>query len=192
MIYQKNKKVYPPKELVYKAIELCPLDKTKVVILGQDPYHGPNQANGLAFSVNKESQLPPSLKNIYIELKNDLNISCIHGDLSRWAKQGVLLLNSVLTVEEGKPGSHYGLGWENFTDDIIRALNEYRNIIFVLWGKKAQLKKQLINSEKHYILEAAHPSPFSAHRGFFGCRHFSKINDILKSINKHPIDWRLN
>lgn len=196
-IYQANKKIYPPKDQVYRAVDLCPLEKAKVIIIGQDPYHRPNQANGLAFSVNKETPLPPSLKNIFKELKNDLGIECSHGDLSRWAKQGVLLLNTVLTVEEGKPGSHYNLGWEKFTDGLIRALNERpvtdpsKALIFVLWGKKAQDKKKYIDNPPHYVLEAPHPSPFSANNGFFGCRHFSKINDILLKMGKRPIDWRL-
>lgn len=188
-IYKDGKKIYPPKYHVFRAMELCPLDKVKVVILGQDPYHGPGQANGLAFSVNKGITLPPSLRNIFKELESDLRIKNTYGDLTSWAKQGVLLLNTVLTVEEGKPGSHYDIGWEKYTDNIIRHLNKKEDIIFVLWGSKAKAKKLLIDEEKHYILESAHPSPLSC-QGFFGCRHFSKINDILVSINKKIINWR--
>lgn len=191
LIYKPGKTVYPPKEQVFRALDLCPIDQTKVVILGQDPYHGPNQANGLAFSVNRGVPLPPSLRNIFKELKDDLGIENRTGDLSRWAKQGVLLLNTVLTVEEGSPGSHSDLGWEKFTDDVIRALNDRKDsLIFVLWGSKAKTKETLISGH-HFILYAPHPSPFSAHKGFLGCRHFSLINKILADKGKRPIDWRL-
>lgn len=185
--------ILPQKEDVFRALDLVPPSDVKVVIVGQDPYHGKDQANGLAFSVNKGLPLPPSLKNIYEELESDLDIwTPRHGDLTRWAKQGVLLLNSVLTVYENQPASHYLFGWEMFTDQIIRELSKnHSNIVFVLWGKKAQSKRLLIDSTKHLIIESAHPSPLSASKGFFGSKPFSKINKYLKEIGKHPIDWRL-
>lgn len=179
--------VVPKKDQIFRALELCPLHKVKVVILAQDPYSGPGQANGLAFSVNKGTDLPPSLKNIFKELKDDLGIENTHGDLSKWAKQGVLLLNSVLTTEIGKPGAHFGKGWEIYTDTIIRQVSDEKDaVIFLLWGKKAQEKKSLINIEKHVILEASHPSPLA--HDFLGCKHFSKVNELLTE----PIDWKLD
>jgi uracil-DNA glycosylase len=183
-------KVVPKKDQIFRALELCPLHKVKVVVLAQDPYHGPGQANGLAFSVNKGTDLPPSLKNIFKELKDDLGIENTHGDLTKWAEQGVLLLNSVLTTELNKPGAHFGKGWEVYTDTIIRQVSDERDkVIFLLWGKKAQEKKSLINTEKHVILEASHTSPLSANDSFLGCKHFSKVNDILNAHGLEPIDW---
>jgi uracil-DNA glycosylase len=181
-------KVVPKKDNIFRALTLTPLHTVKVVILGSDPYHGPNQANGLAFSVDRGIELPPSLKNIFKELKDDLGIENTHGDLSKWAKQGVLLLNSVLTTELNKPGAHFGKGWETYTDTIIRQVSDERDkVIFLLWGKKAQEKKSLINKDKHVILEASHPSPLSASDSFLGCKHFSKVNELLSE----PIDWKL-
>lgn len=191
-IYKEGLEIYPPKEQVYRAIELCPINKTKVVILGQDPYHGKNQANGLSFSVNKGIKVPPSLQNIYKELKNDLKIEPPnHGDLTYWAKQGVLLLNSILTVEKGKPMSHEGLGWQNVTDSIIKCINDdLDGVVFILWGKRAQEKKQLITNKTHLILESNHPSPYSSY-GFFGTKPFSKANNFLWLNGKETIDWKL-
>lgn len=184
---------YPSPDKIFEAFRFCDLKDTKVVILGQDPYHGPNQANGLAFSVNRDQKIPPSLKNIYKELKNDLNIEPpSHGDLTDWTKQGVLLLNTVLTVAEKKPGSHYEIGWEMLTDEIIKELSKKGNIVFILWGNKAQTKKSLIDKNTNFIIEAPHPSPFSANKGFFGSKPFSKTNEYLKSIGKKEIDWRIN
>jgi uracil-DNA glycosylase len=187
--------VYPPKELVFSAFEKVPFSKVKVVIVGQDPYHGPGQAHGLSFSVPKGVTPPPSLKNIFKELQADLGITPpAHGCLEKWAEQGVLLLNATLTVLRGQPLSHAKQGWETFTDAVIEALLEREEpVIFVLWGKYAQDKcKKLIGKtiQRHHILMAAHPSPFSATH-FLGCRHFSKINDLLKREGKEPIDWSL-
>lgn len=191
-IDRNNKNICPKKEYIFRALQLTPLHSVKVVILGQDPYHGEGQANGLAFSVNKDIELPPSLKNIFKELKDDLGIENTHGDLTKWAEQGVLLLNSVLTTEKGKPGAHFGRGWETYTDTLIRQISDEREgVIFLLWGKKAQEKKSLINQDKHIILEASHPSPPSADSSFFGCRHFSKANDILIASALEPVDWKL-
>lgn len=189
-----GKNVYPPEDEMFNALLKTPYHRVKVVIVGQDPYHGPGQAHGLCFSVNKGVPLPPSLKNIFKELCED--ISCqkpIHGCLNHWAEQGVLLLNVTLTVVDGNPLSHHGRGWERFTDAIIKKLSEREDpIIFVLWGKNAQDKCEHIEaSGRHYVLKAAHPSPFSAYRGFFGCRHFSKVNEILRSLGKTPIGWSL-
>lgn len=186
--------VYPPKEQIYRALELCPIERAKVVILGQDPYHGPGQANGLAFSVNKGIPIPPSLVNIFEELCLDLDIPMpTNGDLTPWAEQGVLLLNTILTVDRGKPSSHSDLGWEGFTDSIIKKINELdRPIVFMLWGNKAKQKKYLINNPKHLILEAAHPSPLSAYRGFYNCGHFSLCNKYLEAKCICPIKWRLD
>ncbi len=186
-----GKNIFPSESLVFNALELVSERNLKVVILGQDPYHGAGQANGLSFSVNAGVKIPPSLRNIFKELNDDLGIPIPnHGDLTAWAKQGVLLLNSVLTVEEGKPGSHQNIGWERFTDYIIQNINdENEGIVFLLWGNYAKSKSKLINSHKHLILEAAHPSPFSAYQGFFQCKHFSKTNNYLMSIGKEPIDW---
>lgn len=188
--YCLGKIIYPPGEKIFAAFELCKFDDLKVVIIGQDPYHGEDQAHGLSFSVRKGVDTPPSLKNIYKELKDDVNVDFPgHGNLSHWAKQGVLLLNSVLTVEQGKPGSHADKGWEIFTDSIIKNIADAKtNIVFILWGKYAQGKASLINSN-HYILQSAHPSPFSANNGFFGCKHFSKTNEYLISNKKPIINW---
>jgi len=186
-----GKTIYPPHEQVFAALKLTEFKQVKVVILGQDPYHGTNQANGLCFSVNPEQPLPPSLRNIYKELGNDLKCTPpSNGDLSHWAKQGVLLLNTVLTVEAGKANSHKGRGWEVFTDHIIKSLNHTSQpIVFLLWGSQAKAKSSLINNPKHTILSAPHPSPLSAHRGFFGSHHFSKTNQILVENHQTPIEW---
>ncbi len=188
-----RKTIYPKGVNIFRAFDLTPLEKVKVVILGQDPYHGENQAHGLCFSVKPGIQLPPSLVNIYKELESDLGIKPVkHGYLESWAKQGVLLLNSVLTVEQGKAASHQGKGWEKFTDQVIDILNNRPYpIIFVLWGSYAQQKGQFIDVKRHVVLSAAHPSPLSAYRGFFGCRHFSKINEYLHRWGEDPINWQL-
>lgn len=186
--------VFPKKEELFAAFDKTDFEKVKVVIIGQDPYHTPGVANGLAFSVNKACKIPPSLRNIYIELENDLKITGInHGDLSYWAKQGVLLMNSVLTVREACPNSHKGMGWEIFTDTVIDSLAAKEDgIIFILWGRYAQAKKEIINKYKNnFIIESAHPSPLSATRGFFGSRPFSRVNKILKDQGKEVIDWDL-
>jgi len=186
--------IYPPGSLIFNAFNHTPFDKVKVVILGQDPYHGKDQAHGLSFSVKKGISPPPSLKNIYKELEKDIpgfNIPA-HGELTKWADQGVLLLNASLTVRAHEPGSHQNKGWEKFTDHAIHELSEKRTgIIFLLWGKFAQSKSELIDPGKHYILKAAHPSPYSADSGFFGCGHFSKANKILEENGKVPIDWQI-
>ena len=185
--------IFPPISSIFRALELVSFDEVKVLILGQDPYHGFGQANGLSFSVNKEIMIPPSLKNIFLELKNDLNISISqHGDLTSWAQQKILLLNSVLTVEEGKPNSHQELGWDKLTNKIISRLSERGNMIFVLWGNIAQKKLYLIDDKKNKILSASHPSPLSAYRGFFGCKHFSEINKILIENGSSEINWKLD
>jgi len=187
--------VYPPEEEVFNAFNLTPVDKVKVVIIGQDPYHGPNQAHGLCFSVNDGIKIPPSLRNIYKELNSDIGLKAPDsGNLTKWAGQSVLLLNATLTVRTRNAGSHQGKGWERFTDTAIQKLSdERRNLVFLLWGKFAQNKSSLINSEnEHLILKAPHPSPFSAHTGFLGCKHFSKTNDFLKKKGIAPIDWNLN
>ena len=183
--------IYPPKGQWFRAFELTALSETKVVILGQDPYHNPGQAQGLSFSVPEGVTLPPSLRNIYQELETDLNIQPnISGDLSRWASQGVLLLNSVLTVEKNTPGSHANSGWEEFTDTIIDILNtQKQHLVFLLWGAYAQKKAQWIDTSKHLVLKAPHPSPFSAHKGFFGCKHFSQTNNYLKMHGLNTINW---
>lgn len=188
-----NETIYPSENEVFSAFHLTPYEKTKVVILGQDPYHGAGQAHGLSFSVKPGVKVPPSLKNIYKELHSDVGCETPdHGYLIRWAEQGVLLLNTVLTVREGKPNSHKGKGWENFTDQVIQALNQREKpIVFILWGRHAQEKKALITSSHHLIIEAAHPSPFSAKRGFFGSKPFSKTNQFLVEMGMEPIDWRL-
>jgi uracil-DNA glycosylase len=184
--------IFPPNNLIFRALNLVSFEDVKVLILGQDPYHGFGQANGLSFSVNQEISIPPSLKNIFIELKNDLNIPISpHGDLTCWAQQKVLLLNSSLTVEMGRPNSHLKLGWDKLTDKIINKLSKRGDMIFVLWGKSAQKKYTLIDQKNNVILETSHPSPFSVNRGFFGCKHFSKINDILKRKGADEIDWQL-
>ena len=185
--------VFPPPEAVFRALELTPLEDVRVLILGQDPYHGPGQAHGLSFSVQKGVRTPPSLLNMFKELNADLGIPrAKHGFLEGWAQQGVLLLNSVLTVRQGEPNSHKAKGWEKFTDAVISALNEKQTgVIFVLWGAYAQKKKALITGQKHLILESVHPSPLSADRGFFGSKPFSKINLALENAGQTPIDWQL-
>lgn len=189
-----GKTVYPPGKEIFNAFDLCPFEKVKCVILGQDPYHGPNQAHGLSFSVKNGIKPPPSLVNIFKELKSDLGIDIpSHGNLTQWAKQGVLLLNATLTVEKKKPGSHQRKGWEEFTNAAIRVLSEKKDhLVFMLWGRFAQSKAELISKEKHLILQAAHPSPFSAHNGFFGCRHFSQCNIYLKKQGKTEINWKID
>ncbi len=186
-----DKTIYPAASDIFKAFALSGFNNTKVVILGQDPYHNENQAHGLSFSVADEVKIPPSLRNIYKELESDLGIKPnTSGNLEHWASQGVLLLNSVLTVEENSPGSHTKLGWEVFTDSVIDMLNqEKQNLVFMLWGNYAQQKSELIDAEKHLILSSTHPSPFSAHKGFFGSKHFSKANEYLKMHKQNPINW---
>lgn len=186
--------VYPPGPLIFNAFNLTDLDQVKVVIIGQDPYHGPNQAHGLSFSVQKGIPAPPSLMNIYKEIQNDLGISNLktNGDLTYWAQQGVLLLNATLTVRANQPNSHAGIGWQRFTDKVIQVLNDQcEHLAFMLWGNFAKEKGMHIDSKKHLILKAAHPSPFSADKGFFGCRHFSKTNEYLVKYGKSPIDWMI-
>ena len=189
----KTKTIYPKQNEVFNAFRYTDFDNVKVVILGQDPYHGPNQAEGLSFSVSNEVLKPPSLKNIFKELESDMKIPYPeHNSLKKWAKEGVLLLNAVLTVEEHKPTSHKDRGWEIFTDDIIKILNE-RNTptVFILWGAYARSKRELITNPKHLVIESAHPSPFSARTGFFGSKPFSKTNGFLKKNNIKEIDWRI-
>lgn len=185
--------VYPPAGDLLSAYELTPLEKVKVVILGQDPYHEPGQAHGLCFSVRPGVEVPPSLENIYKELHDDLGCKIPNnGYLVKWAGQGVLLLNTVLTVRAHRAGSHHGLGWEEFTDATIRVLNEQdRPMVFLLWGRPAGLKEALLTNPKHLVLKAPHPSPLSAYRGFFGCRHFSECNEFLKAHGETPIDWQI-
>ncbi|EFJ40573.1 hypothetical protein VOLCADRAFT_69325, partial [Volvox carteri f. nagariensis] len=189
-----RKPVFPPKDCIFQAFNACPFYQVRVVILGQDPYHGPGQAMGLAFSVPRDVRpLPPSLVNIYKEAAADLGWGDrpAHGDLSAWSVQGVLLLNTCLTVRQGEANSHAKRGWEQFTDAAIRALSERRSgIVFLLWGNPAQAKASLVNTRKHHVLKAAHPSPLSASRGFFGCRHFSETNKLLTSQSLEPIQWR--
>lgn len=189
----KNNQIYPPADKVFEAFSLCPFSTLKIVVLGQDPYHGQNQAHGLAFSVAETLRIPPSLKNIYKEIHSDLGLPIPdRGNLDQWSKQGVLLLNSILTVEADQPGSHRHLGWEKFTDSVISAISKNKeNVVFMLWGKFAESKKSLIDSSKHLILAAPHPSPFSAHTGFFGCRHFGKANQYLNKHGLKEIDWRV-
>ena len=189
----KNKTIYPKQNEVFNAFRYTDFDNVKVVILGQDPYHGPNQAEGLSFSVSNEVLKPPSLKNIFKELESDLGIPFPeHNSLKPWAKQGVLLLNAVLTVEEHKPTSHKDKGWEIFTDDVIQILNKRKEpVVFILWGNFAKEKKELITNSKHLVLTSTHPSPFSANNGFFGSKPFSKTNDFLIKNNIKPIDWKL-
>tara|TARA_B100001142_G_scaffold324762_1_gene377051 strand:+ start:2862 stop:3536 length:675 start_codon:yes stop_codon:yes gene_type:complete len=188
-----DKSIFPPTSKIFRALEMVNFNDAKVLILGQDPYHGLGQANGLSFSVNKEIMIPPSLKNIFLELENDLNVPISqHGDLTSWAQQKILLLNSALTVEQGKPHSHKELGWDKLTDRIISKLSQRGNMIFVLWGNVAQSKYHLVDKEENTILSAPHPSPLSAYRGFFGCRHFSKINKILTEKGSSEINWKLD
>jgi uracil-DNA glycosylase len=183
--------IYPPGREIFRAFDCCDFEKVKVVIIGQDPYHGPGQANGLCFSVRDGQRLPPSLVNIFKEIKQDLGKEIpSSGDLGRWADQGVLLLNATLTVRAGTPGSHQNKGWEAFTDAVIKKISdEKENVVFLLWGAYAQKKGEVINRDKHLVLMSAHPSPFSADRGFFGCKHFSKANLYLKSKGLSEIDW---
>ncbi len=184
--------VFPPKNKIFNAFSKTPINNLKVVILGQDPYHGIGQAQGLSFSTPKQIQNPPSMQNILKEIKEDLQRDsfCLDGDLIPWAKQGVLLLNTILTVEQAKPKSHHNLGWEIFTDNIIKYISaNCEDVIFLLWGSPSISKSKLIDTSKHYILTAPHPSPLSAYRGFFGCRHFSKANKILETVGKTPINW---
>lgn len=183
-------KVFPPKSQIFRALELTPFDDVEVVILGQDPYHNDYQANGLCFSVSEQVAAPPSLKNIFIELKDDIGVIRTSKELDDWGKQGVLLLNATLTVRAHSPNSHKDLGWEKFTDFIIKEISDKKeNVVFVLWGAFAQKKAELINPSKHFILKSAHPSPFSVHKGFFGSKPFSKINEYLVSKGKKPISW---
>ena len=184
---------YPPKDRIFSAFNTTPFESIKVVIIGQDPYHGKGQAHGLAFSVPSRVKIPPSLQNIFKELQRDLKHSISsNGNLESWAEQGVLLLNATLTVREKKAGSHQKLGWEPFTDSIIKKLSEEKEgVIFLLWGAFAQKKSALIDTTKHHILTTTHPSPFSAYKGFLGCKHFSKINKILLNNNQKPINWKL-
>ena len=185
--------IFPPADDIFNAFHLTPLSKVKVVILGQDPYHNVGQAHGLCFSVKKGVDIPPSLVNIYKELHDDLGCTIPnHGCLTKWAEQGVLMLNTVLTVRAHQANSHRGIGWEEFTDAAIRVLNEQdRPMVFMLWGRPAQMKRSMLNNPKHLILEAPHPSPLSAYRGFFGCKHFSKANEFLKEHGMEPIDWQI-
>lgn len=183
--------IYPDMHNIFNALKKASYEDVKVVILGQDPYHEPGQAQGLCFSVPDGFPLPPSLKNIYQELADDLRVVRRSGNLEDWAEQGVLLLNAVLTVRRGQAGSHAGKGWEIFTDRVIELLNERSDpVVFLLWGGYARKKKALITNPRHYVLEAAHPSPLSAYNGWFGCRHFSRANGILESLGKAPIDWK--
>ncbi|WP_414828296.1 uracil-DNA glycosylase [Alteromonas sp. H39] len=189
-----GKTIYPAQEEVFSALKATPLEQVKVVILGQDPYHGPDQAHGLSFSVQPGVKIPPSLRNIYKELSTDIPGFTVpeHGNLTSWAKQGVLLLNTVLTVEQGKAHSHAKFGWETFTDAVIEAVNTTNDtVVFMLWGSHAQKKGRTLDRERHLVLEAPHPSPLSAHRGFFGCQHFSQANAYLQQHGKQPIDWQV-
>lgn len=185
--------VFPPYEEIFKALTLTPFEKIKVVILGQDPYHGEGEANGLAFSVNKGIKLPPSLRNIFKELKDDVGVDTPnHGDLSSWAKQGVLLLNSILTVEKDKPASHRNIGWEEYTDSIIKEIsNKKEHTVFILWGNYAQSKEYLIDTNRHLVIKSTHPSPFSARKGFFGSKPFSRTNEYLSKHGIPIIDWNI-
>lgn len=189
----KNKTIYPPRKQLFTCFEVCPYDHVKVVILGQDPYHGENQAHGLCFSVQKGTKIPPSLRNIYKELKEDLGIDApSHGYLMDWANQGVFLLNAVMSVEAGKAGSHQNQGWEKFTDTVIQKINERKDgVVFLLWGNWAISKAKLITNPQHVILTSAHPSPLSASRGFLGSKPFSKVNVALEKMGHTPIDWSI-
>ncbi len=184
--------IYPGPKDIFRAFDLCPFDTVKVVIIGQDPYHGPRQANGLSFAVHDDVPLPPSLKNIFKEIENDVNTKPEpNGDLSRWAKQGVLLLNATLTVRAQTPGSHQNKGWEEFTDAAIKKLSDEReHLVFILWGNYAKKKGMVIDRTKHCVIESQHPSPFSAHNGFFGSKPFSKTNEYLKKVGEKEIDWK--
>lgn len=188
-----EKEIYPKPEEIFSAFNLTPFDKIKVVIIGQDPYHGPNQAHGLCFSVKPEIKIPPSLANIYKEIESDLGIKMPrHGYLEHWAQQGVFLLNALLTVESGKPMAHKAFGWEQFTDQVINLINEKKeNVVFMLWGSPAHTKAKNVDPTRHYVLKTVHPSPLSSYRGYFGCKHFSLCNEFLKSKGLTPIDWSL-
>ena len=189
-----GKIIYPPGPLIFNAFNQTPFSKVKVVILGQDPYHNPGQAHGLSFSVPSGIKPPPSLMNIYKEIQQDVNIPmpAAYGNLTKWAAQGVLLLNAILTVRANEPASHSKIGWMDFTDTVIKKISdEKKGVVFLLWGKFAQEKQMLIDETKHFVLKAAHPSPFSADKGFFGCKHFSKTNKILTDQAMEPIDWKL-
>lgn len=188
-----GKIIYPEEQNIFNAINITPFEKVKVVIIGQDPYHNPGQAHGLSFSVQKGVRPPPSLRNIFKELATDCGITKpIHGCLESWAKQGVLLLNAVLTVEKNKPHAHEKIGWQQFTKKIIQSLNQHpKPIVYLLWGAHAQKKQSLIDTKKHFVLTAPHPSPLSAHRGFLGCKHFSTTNDLLEKAGRTPINWQL-
>ena len=190
---KQGKIIYPPGQFIFNAFNTTPVDKVKVVILGQDSYHGPGQAHGLCFSVQNGVPTPPSLSNIFKELNDDIGVEIpSHGNLSHWAQQGVFLLNASLTVRAGEPMSHAKIGWATFTDTVIRKISDLKkHVVFMLWGKFAQEKKVLIDETKHLILKAAHPSPLSAHAGFLGCRHFSKANEWLISKGIDPVDWKL-
>ena len=189
---KEGKEIYPKGNEMFLSLNLTPYDEVKVVIIGQDPYHGPGQAHGLSFSVPEGVKIPPSLHNIFLELKEDLNISIPqNGFLLNWAQQGVLLLNSILSVERGKPGSHSLKGWEKFTDKIIALLNNKEHIVFMLWGNYASQKGRAIDASKHLVLKSAHPSPLSSHKGFFGNKHFSKCNKFLDTKGIEPIDWQI-
>lgn len=191
---KRHKHIYPPGEQIFAALDLTPVDRVKIVVIGQDPYHGPGQAHGLCFSVPNGVAPPPSLVNIYREINDDIgaseSIDTHNGCLVNWARQGVLLLNAVLTVEKGRANSHRGRGWEQFTDTIVNQLNIHKqNLVFMLWGSYAQKKGAIVDRDTHCVLTAPHPSPLSAHRGFFGCRHFSKANEYLRQKNIEPVDW---
>ena len=190
---QQGKTIYPPGSLIFNALNSTPFDKVKVVILGQDPYHGPNQAHGLCFSVMPGVPFPPSLLNIFKEIQQELGIPLPnHGCLQAWADQGVLLLNATLTVQQARAGSHQGRGWEQFTDRVIQLINERREgVVFLLWGSYAQKKGQFIDGNRHLVLKSPHPSPLSAHRGFFGNHHFSRTNEYLQQRGEAPVDWQL-
>lgn len=191
---RKKNTIFPPENAVFKALELTALSQTKVVVLGQDPYHGAKQAHGLSFSVLEGVKIPPSLKNIFKELNADLGLPIpTNGNLTAWATQGVLLLNATLTVKENIPNSHQKLGWEIFTNAVLKTISDQKKgVVFLLWGKFAQQKATLIDSDKHFMLTAAHPSPFSAHNGFFGCNHFSRTNELLRQQGLKVIDWKIS
>ncbi len=186
--------IFPPPDRIFAAFDAAPIGAVRVVIMGQDPYHGHGQACGLSFAVPRGIRIPPSLVNVYRELHDDLGIApASHGDLSGWARQGVLLLNATLTVEEGQPGSHHGRGWERFTDAVLRTLSAREDpIVFLLWGRNAQARGEQVDASRHFVLEAAHPSPHSARNGFFGCRHFSATNQLLESAGRGAIEWTLD
>ena len=187
-----TKTIYPPRDNIFEAFRLTSYDNVKVVIIGQDPYHGPNQAHGLCFSVQKGVKTPPSLVNIFKELHDDIGVKIPeHGCLEEWARQGVFLLNTVLTVEDGKAGSHHKKGWEKFTDKVIEVLNQKENVVFILWGSPAQKKAQHVDEKKHLILKSVHPSPLSVYRGFMGSKPFSQTNAYLKKHKLKPIDWKI-